>query len=395
MISQLKWKLVSLIMAMVSFVLIATLSLNYLTNKVNLQQYVTSALFALIQSDVASEPWKEGRNNSVPFFYIQASRTGQVVVVSDEYYNLSATDLSMIAATILAQTAPNGTVEELNLRYVYQEDSEGFRIICSDLSLETVILEGFFRNSLFLGLCALVVLGGFSVLLANQLVRPVARAMEQQEQFVADASHELKTPLTVILSSAEMLSGHSPSEEASQRWLEHISAEGNRMQRLIEDMLTLTKMQEIPEKTSVDFSEMVQRSILMFEAIAFEQGLFLQDQVEESLVLSGDRDKLQQLLGILLDNALKYSPNDSQVMISLEKEHGKYALLQISNPSEPIEECEKLFNRFYRQDGSRSQKKGYGLGLSIAETIVSAHGGKIWAEYDGACLTILARLPLG
>ncbi len=401
MISRLKWNFVAVIMAMFSLILVVTLGSGYLSAKNNISREVTQTLISLAtQEQRMGSPWNSDLL-AVPYFSIEVLNTGHVVSFWDEYYHLDQSDLLLVATAVLKQGDPTGTLPALSLRYVREATQAGHRIICSDLSLEKSLQEDLLYSSLTTGAIALVALGLASVLLANHLVHPIERAWCQQKQFVADASHELKTPLTVILSSAELLATQLPPEENTQRWLENISEEGQRMRRLIEDMLSLTHFQGDEMATPVDFSSLVERGILLFSPIAFEKSLCLQDQVEEGLVVLGNPDRLQQLVTILLDNSIKYSPPNQEITILLKKDSSKNLLLQVSNLSAPLtqEQCNQLFHRFYRQDSSRSIQQGYGLGLSIAQAIVSStgganSGGKIWAEYKEGSIHFYIRFPL-
>lgn len=401
MITLLKWKFVGVIFAMFTLILLLSLGSNYLTSSNNIGREVTETLTTIAEQEGNPyfRPW-DSDLLSIPYFSIEVLHTGHIISSWDEYYNLTETDLLLVATAVLSHSDSSGTLPSLNLRFVLQETLTGYRILCSDLSLETRLQTDLLYSSLQVGSLSLVILCVLSFLLANHLIRPVEQAWSQQKQFVADASHELKTPLTVILSSGELLSLKLPPEENSQRWLENIHVEGKRMQRLIEDMLTLTRLEGQPQGEGsyeqVDFSRLVEHSILLFEPIAFEKQLLLQDSLTPHLTLQGNPDKFQQLLSILLDNSIKYSPAGQVVQLTLLKESSKHLLFQITNPCDPLTptQCTQLFHRFYRQDASRSLQKGYGLGLSIAHAIVTGSKGKIWAEYKSGALQISVRLPL-
>ena len=255
--------------------------------------------------------------------------------------------------------------------------------------------------SLLLGLALLPVFLAFSWLLAGLIVRPVRRAWEQQAQFVADASHELKTPLTVILSNTEMILADCPQEDpALQRRAGYIRREADRMRGLVLDMLELARSDaQVPsrrELAAVDFSAVVATETLAFEAVAYEAGLALTAEAAEGVVVRADGKQAAQVLHILLDNAVKYSLPGGTVSVSLTVDRGRYALLSVSNPSEAISEkqLERIFDRFYRLDSSRSLLPGYGLGLPVARELVDRWGGKIWAEHRAGATRFLVRLPL-
>lgn len=399
MIQKLQWKFTALIMGLVSCVIIASFSLNYMSTKLQVEEEMRDALLFIAQTEDITSPWNvsiDFNTISVPFFALELYYTGQVVAIWDEYYHLTEDHLLRIATEVTEETQSSGTIPSLHLRYVCQETNRGFRIICSDLSFETQILQRLFRTSLLIAILSLCIVFVISRSLSILFLRPVEQAWKQQKQFVADASHELKTPLTVILSSAELLQSMvSADAEKPQQWLENITAESKRMQRLIDDMLTLTKSQNERHQSLLCLSDMVENAVMMLEPIAFEKNILFADQITENLQIQGDNDQIHQLLLIILDNAMKYSTPRETVTIKLSKEQGKQLLFTVSNYCEEIsqQDCQQLFHRFYRLDASRSQKPGHGLGLSIAESIVQGHKGKIWAVYQEQQLHIHVKLP--
>lgn len=398
MIRKLKCKLIVSIMTIGALMLIVTLGSNYYSSILNLQQQMESSLVEVADRGEVSlaSPWNL-QQLYIPCFMIDVRLNGSVVASQSDYYALDSQDILLVATTILTLEEASGTLPHLNLRYVISEIPEGIRIVCADLTIETQMQSTLFHNSLmtfFFVMCALLAL---SFLLVGNMVAPVERAWTAQGQFVADASHELKTPLTVILSSAEMLSARSGEDEDSRRWLDNIEAEGRRMRRLIEDMLTLTRWEETPSiATTVDFSETVNRVIMTFEPLIFEGHRMIEDEIFEGLSLVGDPDRLHQLVTILLDNSLKYSPSESVISVTLSRESSRSLLLCVSNFGDPIPlgQRERLFDRFYRRDKARSGRMGVGLGLSIALDIVRSHHGKIWVECENGEVHFLVRLPL-
>lgn len=251
--------------------------------------------------------------------------------------------------------------------------------------------------------CAVIGVGSFlaflllSVFLARWAVRPIARAWSQQRRFVADVSHELKTPLTVILANAELLQGGTLAPGAEERTRENLLAVARRMRSLIESLLTLARFDAgkapLPA-VRTNWSGVVENGVLPFEPLFFERGMELAAEVEPGLFVRGDESRLSELLSILLDNALKYGEAGT-VRVSLCRSGRRHALLTVSNPGAPIgrEELSRLFERFYRANQARSGE-GSGLGLSIAETIAQEHRGSIRAESAQGRNSFLVRLPL-
>ena len=219
-------------------------------------------------------------------------------------------------------------------------------------------------------------------LLSGWAVRPMAKAWDMQRQFVADASHDLKTPLTVILSNSELLMQQSETADAPE--VDRIEAAGRRMKDLVQKMLTLARMEDDPNRgawESMDLSDMVMEGALAFEATAFEKGLTIDENVESGLVVKGNRAQVQSVLECLLDNACKYADPGSSVTVSLEKA-GKRAKLTVHNTGSyiPPADLPHVFERFYRADKSRTASDSSGLGLAIVQSVVESMGGTVSVE---------------
>ena len=234
----------------------------------------------------------------------------------------------------------------------------------------------------------LVVLASFiiSLFLSKRALAPVQRSWDQQHQFVADASHELKTPLTVILANLGIIkshSGHTVTEE--KKWLDNTEEEAIRMKDLLQDLLFLARddADNAPPAPHVtlNLSQIVWECILSFESVTYEQNTTMSEDIQNDIRISGNEKQIKQLTMILLDNACKYAKNGS-IHVVLKRDHEK-AILSIRNsgPVIPKEDLEHIFERFYRANKSRSRDTGgYGLGLSIAQTIVHNHKGNIKAD---------------
>ena len=231
-------------------------------------------------------------------------------------------------------------------------------------------------------------------LLSGWAVRPMAKAWDMQRQFVADASHDLKTPLTVILSNSELLKQQTEGKDVPE--LDRIETAGHRMKDLVQKMLTLARMEDDPGRgawESLDLSDMVMESALAFEAAAFEKGLTIDENVESDLIVKGNKAQVQSVVECLLDNACKYADAGSAITVSLEKA-GKKAKLTVRNTGSyiPPEDLAHVFERFYRADKSRTAGDSSGLGLAIVQSVVEAMGGTVAAESSetaGTAFTVL------
>jgi two-component system sensor histidine kinase CiaH len=230
-------------------------------------------------------------------------------------------------------------------------------------------------------LAALAAFFAVNRFLAERAVRPVEKSWEQQRQFVADASHELKTPVTVILANTDI----QERETGESRWLSVTRAEAQRMKRLIEEMLFLAKSDaaRLPVKQErVCLSDLVSESALAFEVVAFENGIKLTSSIAPGLFVRGDADMLSRMVNNLMDNAVKYTPRGGGARVELQAVRGA-VVLRVSNSGSPIapEHLSRLFDRFYRVDDARTRERGgYGLGLSIVRQIALEHGGRVLTE---------------
>lgn len=217
--------------------------------------------------------------------------------------------------------------------------------------------------------------------LASYTIKPVKNAWVKQKQFVADASHELKTPLTVILANNDILLSHTGSTILEEkRWIDSTKNEAIKMKGLVEKMLDLAKS-ESENNTSLltneNISELTNKLILQFEGVAFEKGIVLDYKIEDNLVSYTCQDFYSRIINILIDNAIKYSPENERVSITLSSV-GRKIRFSVTNLGEPIPENEldSVFERFYRSDKSRNTK-GYGLGLSIARNLAESIDGSL------------------
>lgn len=282
-------------------------------------------------------------------------------------------------------------------RYLCCQEEGGTRIIFLDCSRG---LSGF-ANTLFasvalslLGLGAVLVL---LLILSRRIIRPMAESYAKQKRFITDAGHELKTPLTIISADTDL----AEMECGENQWLADIRRQAQRLTGLTNDLIYLSRMEEEhPKLQPIEFpiSDVVEEMVQSFLAPARQQGKELTGSIQPMLSYTGDEKAVRQLVSVLLDNALKYSPEGGRLSVRLEK-RGRTLLLAVSNTTGQRmerEELEHLFDRFYRTDQSRStQTGGYGLGLSIARSVAAAHRGKIRAESpDGSSLTISVTLPL-
>ena len=333
----------------------------------------------------------------LPYFVLDITQTGEVLASGDGY-DLSDQDfLREIISAVLEGTDQTGAIEEYGLRYQRVMTPMGHRIAFVDVSSEQSTLNNLVKTCVSIGLLSLLIFFLISLLLARWAIKPVEEAWAQQRQFVADASHELKTPLTVILTNAELLQEPDQDEEAKVQFSHSILTMAHQMRGLVENLLELARVDNGTVKadlTRLDLSALVSEAILPFEPLYFEKGLEIQPQIEEGITVHGSEAHLRQVAEILLDNAMKYSLSPATVELKLQRQ-GHRCLLSVSNPGQPMspEDLKNIFKRFYRMDKARSMNHSYGLGLPIAESIVTEHKGRIWAESAEGFNTFFVELP--
>ena len=341
----------------------------------------------------AADPLQPGPPGQVrqPCFIIRATPWGQSIQSTGGFDLSDEQMLSDIVALAASASEPLGVLDQYDLRYFRSQSPTELTLVFMDISAERAAMRNLRLTCAGIGLLALGLFWAVSFLLARWAVRPVERAWEEQRQFVSDASHELKTPLTVILTSAELMQTDPDPQHPRS-----ILAMSRRMRELVESLLELARVDNGAVRAAfgeLDLSALVADELLPFEPLFFEGGLTLESQLEEGLHISGSDRHLRQVLTILLDNALRYSPETAAVRVELTGQ-GSSALLTVANPGELTrEQCRSIFRRFYRADPARTAG-GSGLGLAIAQGIVADHGGKIWADSREGTVTLNVSLPL-
>lgn len=355
---------------------------------------------------IASTPFRQGLPGKpmddevrLPFFTVQISSRGELIAASGGYFDLSDRDyIQEIVNEALLSDSESGKLNEHNLRYLKSASPRGFTIVFSDTTTETSTLKNMVYSCLAVFFGAMVVFLGISILLSRWVIKPVEQAWNQQRQFVADASHELKTPLSVIMANAELMQNDDTGEEDRRTYSGNILGVTYQMRTLVENMLEMARVDNGTVKmhfTTVDFSQLVSDAALSFQLLYEEKAMGLRCTVSDGIQLHGSEQHLYQVLDVLLDNALKYSAAGSVVCVNLTCT-GRACVLSVASPGEPIakEDLKNIFKRFYRADKARAMNGSYGLGLAIAESIVEAHKGKIWAESERGYNTFYVQLPL-
>lgn len=393
MIQKLRWKFVLINMLIVSVILVSLCTVMVVVTRDNLRQDSLSLLYQAATDDFTIT-WPNLRPDNryekdvtLPYFTVSVAPNGATVLLENQFGAVEDTDqLLEIVQACLKQEPEIGVLSDYRLRYLRVDTLLGWRIAFADISQEQRTLQALMINLSVIGGISLVVFFFISLLLARWAIRPVEKSWVQQRQFVSDASHELKTPLTVILSNVDMLENCGQGlTERDRRWLDNIRASSRQMSQLVEELLTLARSDNQSAKDRMketfSFSELVTDEALLFEPILFEAGKELVEHITDGLLVTGDPSKLRRLVEILLDNARKYADTPSTVTLRLEPEGQKRVRLSVNTQGEPLpaDQLERIFERFYRADQARSSE-GFGLGLSIAAQVAQEHGGRIWAE---------------
>ena len=326
------------------------------------------------------------------FYSVAVSYKGEILEIRNDSPTVYASDdLAQMAKDIIKDGKSTGTKDNLTF---LKTDKNGYALVV--FMDNTVVNESamtLFRYTLIFGGVALVVFFFLSVFLARKIVAPLEESYQKQKQFISDAGHELKTPVSVVSANAELLS----RELGDNQWLQNIQYENERMGMLVGQLLDLARTENVtPQMEYIDFSRLVAGETLPFESVAFEKGLVLNSNITNGITVEGNSTQLKQLISILLDNAIRHSKPDGEVRLTLTKDHSIAEISVINKGDEiPAEHRERIFERFYRVDTARNgEDKHYGLGLAIAKAIVDAHHGHIEVNCYNGLVEFHVRMPM-
>lgn len=406
MLKRLRIRLVAIIVGLVGAVYLCMVALTYMSSETSLNTLVDHSLAGALQERTgfdagvgANEPLGMDR---LPVIWVDIASGGLVLGTNQEQVSIDEDLLKDTIASALESGQTTGRDDVNHISWRMSSSKFGWRIAIADTTSVDAEISSQLVRSLELGAGGIVAIVLIALLLSRWALKPVERAWEQQRQFVADASHELKTPLSVILANTQILkSDESKIPEESRHWIEGAADEAERMRGLVEELLELARTEDgssnARANAPVDLSSLVEGDALQFDAVAYERGCEIETNVVDGISVLGDQEQLERLLKTLIDNACKYATSGTQVKVALEK-NGSHALFVATNQGEPIpkEDLPHVFDRFWRSDKARARSTGgYGLGLAIAKGIAESHGGKIWVTSDDVQGTsFYVKLPI-
>lgn len=407
-------KIVAAIMSILVLLWVGTLGVIYTSSyfemkKQNEQMLQTHARMYVLQQDFEGTPppdkpepdGKHGFHNGFDpqspmfqlsvFYTVAISHDGTILEIKNDPPTVHSDDeLKELAQDIIGGGKQTGVRDNLAF---YQTDKGTYTLVTfMDNTVLNARAMTLFRYTLLFGGVALVLFFFLSAFLAKKIVNPLEESYHKQKQFISDAGHELKTPISVVSANTELLS----REIGDNQWLQNIQYENERMGMLVGQLLDLARTENVtPEMEHIDFSRLVAGEALPFESVAFEKGLLLDNEITHGIAVNGNSTQLKQLVSILLDNAIRHSKEPGEVRLSLTKEHGLAILSVINRGNEiPAGAREQIFERFYRVDAARgSEDNHYGLGLAIAKAITVSHKGHIEVQCPDGLVKFRVQIP--
>lgn len=382
MIRKLRIKFIAIIMFFVTLILLSVFGVQIYSSYVRLQENLTESFQWAFQYSRAGGNFYPMENmdlkHTSDVITIEVDSDYEIVDMNSGFWVLDEDSGQTIVDQIKEEGSKGTLKSNKNIHYKCKETDDGYIIVLVDVSKEMSSILSQVRVSVEIGSLAFVAFFALAYILSGWILKPVEQSWNQQKQFVADASHELKTPLTVILADSDILLKHKDEKIGEQKqWIDSIKSESLRMKKLVEDLLFLAKHDANKikkQKIECDLSDIAFTCTLPFETMAYEKGLLFDSEIEEGLKYMGDMNQLKQFMMIFLDNAIKYTPKGEKITYRLYKENGKINMSILNGGSYiASEEIPHLFERFYRCDKSRVFEGGYGLGLAIAKEIADTH----------------------
>lgn len=379
--------LFTVLLGMVYFTVLVSVNIFNYNSNLRLERRQIRTLISKVGVDeFCLEKPTDSRLENVEYCTVKLPEEGEPEILANYLQTYDADKIMKYSKKLAGQKLMDGNIHSL-VYVIRHRQKQGYHVVVfmnNDFAVENS------KNLIFFSVVAFVfgmgILFVISVLLSKWLIRPAERNIQIEKEFISNAGHELKTPLTIIGANAELLR----NEFGDNKQLAYIKQETEKMNHLIGEMLTLVRMDSAVRENdfaNFDISEMLTDEVLPFESVAFEQKLSMDFQISEGLFCYGSREQLQRVVSILLDNAMSYTPEGGEVHVSLHaKSKRLYLIVTNSGVEIPKAVREKIFERFYRQnesresDGDDDNTRHFGLGLSIADSIIKRHHGSITVE---------------
>ena len=407
MLQKLRKRFVLIAVSLTMIVLICTLGFSLLSQARSLYQMASGSLNRAIlgQMDVPpnvvtsmgqgqdAEPDPSGLTHMITAI-CDVSSSGTVLRSNSDFVTIGDAELERVIQAALESQEDSGHLSDICISWKRATTSFGYRIAVVSTEAIDETIRAQVITDIFIVIGASAAVFGIAWYLATVAVEPIEASWEQQRRFIADASHELKTPLAVIMANMQILNGDRKNiPEEDIRWVDVTMEEASNMLDLVNEMLELARADTTASgqiggaynMVDLDFSALVENVTLQFDSVAFERGCMLESSIDEGLHVTGDSAALERLIKTFLDNACKYAEKGSTVTVSLHREKDMVTY-SVNNHGTPIdhEDLEHVFERFYRSDKARTRTNSgsYGLGLAIAKGIVDAHHGDVQVESD-------------
>lgn len=407
MLKKMRWRFIGAAMAAFTAVVLTLLCFVNLWNYHSVTSQQDEALTRLMEIEDQQMPFSSRRGAlpfddwshfspevqySLRFFSVHYDTNGIVSRVNQDYIaSISESDAEIYADAVLESGKAHGY--ESGYRYLVSTTEDETVVLFLNSEREIQTMRSLLWITLAIAAACLVVVFGLVVLFSRRAITPYLKNMEAQKQFITNASHELKTPLTAISTSADVLAMEHDGDE----WVHNIQVQSGRLSKLITSLVALSRLDEenpFPVRTEFSLSDALWEISEPFGSLAQAKGKAYTQDIADGLTVTGDRTAIQQMFSILLDNALKYSPDGGSISLATQRS-GKRAEVTVSNTVDTAQSIDttRLFDRFYRADESHSGAvSGTGIGLSIVKATVEAHGGTISVRQEGCVMMLTARL---
>ena len=407
MFKQLRRRMLLLNLSILTILLISVFATIYISSYKSVQDSIDKDLSFIIDKTNDFYPFDGPLPDPNPGDVVPQRTIGFVIVTDIDGtilftdVNFEISDTFLEDALSLAENAKGKIVLD-GSDWAYQVKAYTDQIVYGylDITSQQGVLSNLVTTFIIVFLASFVVVYLISFYITNKSVAKIKEAFIKQKQFVSNASHEIKTPLAIINTNVDVLQSRIVDDE-NKKWLNYIRYETDRMNKLTRDLLYLTKVSEQKSleiiKERLNLSEITESIILSFEALAYEKNIAIDYELAPEVFIEFAREQYSQVIHILMDNAIKYTPKDGKISVNLTATHNAITL-SVRNTGDGIskDDINNIFDRFYMVDKARSANpNSYGLGLSIAKSIIDNHGGKIHCEsIEGEATTFFVKFKI-